>query len=206
MLAATTLLTGHNLNAYKLVIVPHEDLSEKIKAVQKSFMDKYKIEYKNLYMPQVILATFKQYGINEERIVHRLRLVGMAFHPVQLELKDYGSFPSHTIYLKIEGRSGVIDLVKKIRQEAQRLMKVDKDNKPHFINDAHLTIARKLKPWQYEEGWKEYSHLHFSGKFIATKMLLMRKKEGEMRYSIINSFDFQNMRIEIKQGELFFNQ
>lgn len=203
MIFSPTMIPGYALNDYKLIITPHEDLSEKIKAIQKSFMDKYEIAYKNAYLPQLILATFKQYSMAEERIINRLRLVGMAFHPIQVELKGYGSFPSHTIYINVEGRGGVIELVKNIRQESQRLMKVDKDNKPHFINDAHLTIARKLKPWQYEEGWKEYSHRHFSGKFISNKMLMMRKKTGEMKYSVRGSFDFQNMPIETIQGQLF---
>ena len=46
-------------------------------------------------------------------------------------------------------------------------MTLNKDNKPHFMNDPHLTVARKLLPWQYEKGWLDYSHRHFTGRFIA---------------------------------------
>ncbi len=82
-------------------------------------------------------------------------------------------------------------------------MKLDNENKPHFIMDAHLTIARKLKPWQYESAWLEYSNSHFTGSFIADKMLLLRKKEGEYRFSPIQDFEFQNLPVGTKQGELF---
>jgi hypothetical protein len=76
--------------------------------------------------------------------------------------------------------------------------------KPHFINDAHITIARRLKPWQYESGWLEYSHNHFTGKFIANKMILLRKKDGDNKFKPIERFEFQNLPVETKQGELFY--
>jgi 2'-5' RNA ligase len=62
-----------------------------------------------------------------------------------VELKDYGSFPSHTIFINVESKQQVQNLSKELRP-AQQLMALNKDNKPHFINDPHLTIARKLLP------------------------------------------------------------
>ncbi len=58
-------------------------------------------------------------------------------------------------------------------------MKIDKDNKPYFITEPHLTIARKLLPWQYEKGWLEYQHRNFHGRFIADHALLLKRKAGE---------------------------
>jgi 2'-5' RNA ligase len=196
-------LPGYRVNEYKIILTPHDDLAKRIMTVQKDFMDKFKIEYNSVYLPQLILVSFKQIEAFEERILNRLKIVGMGFHPVKIELKDFGSFPSHTIFINVSSRNGVIDLVRKIREDAQRLMKLDAENKPHFINDAHITIARKLKPWQYESGWLEYSHHHFTGKFIANKMILLRKKNGENKFRTIESFDFQNLPVETKQGELF---
>jgi 2'-5' RNA ligase len=94
-------------------------------------------------------------------------------------------------------------LVKTIRTETQRLMKLDNDNKPHFMLEPHVTIARKLKPWQYEQGWLEYSHKHFTGRFIADSMLLLKRPIGEMKYQIAKRFEFQNLPVATKQGDLF---
>jgi 2'-5' RNA ligase len=69
--------------------------------------------------------------------------------------------------------------------------------------EPHLTIARKLKPWQYEKGWLEYSNKHFSGRFIANCMTLLRRPEGEMKYQLVQKFEFQNLPVATKQGELF---
>ena len=130
-------------------------------------------------------------------------MVGMAFPPIKIELKDFGSFPSHTIFINVASKVGITELVRKIREDSQRLMKLDSENKPHFITDGHITIARKLKPWQYEQGWQEYSNRHFTGRFIANKMILLRKREEDYKFTAIQHFEFQNLPIETKQGQLF---
>lgn len=139
----------------------------------------------------------------ESRIVTHFKTIAMGFPKFKIELKDYGSFPSHTIYINITSKIPVQNLVKQIRSETQRLMKLDDDNKPHFILEPHLTIARKLLPWQYEQGWLEYSHKHFTGRFIADGMLLLKRPVGEMKYEIARRFEFQNLPSGTKQGELF---
>ena len=69
--------------------------------------------------------------------------------------------------------------------------------------EPHLTIARKLQPWQYEQGWLEFSHRQFTGRFIASDMLLLRRPLDDKKYEIIQRFEFENMPVHTKQGELF---
>jgi hypothetical protein len=82
-------------------------------------------------------------------------------------------------------------------------MKLDSDNKPHFIDDPYIMIARKLLPWQYEKGWLEYSHRHFTGRFIADSMLLLKRRQGDRAYQIVQRLEFMNLPVTTKQGELF---
>ena len=82
-------------------------------------------------------------------------------------------------------------------------MKLNNDNKPHFIMEPHLTIARKLQSDQYEKGWLEFSNLQFTGRFIADAMLLLRRPIGEMKYQIVQRFEFKNMPVSTVQGDLF---
>jgi 2'-5' RNA ligase len=127
----------------------------------------------------------------------------MGYPSFKVELKDFGSFPSHTIYINVVSKMPVQGLTKIIRKETQRLMKLNDDNKPHFIMEPHLTIARKLQPWQYEKGWLEYSNKHFTGRFIADSMVLLKRPVGEMKYQTAQRFEFQNLPVTTKQGELF---
>jgi 2'-5' RNA ligase len=126
----------------------------------------------------------------------------MGYYAFKVELKDFGSFPSHTIYINVTTKEPVRNLVKQMRP-FQQLMKLNNDNKPHFIDEPHLTIARKLLPWQYEKGWLEYSHKHFTGRFIADSMLLLRRQVGDKPYQILQRFEFMNLPVNTKQGDLF---
>ncbi|MBC7867688.1 MAG: 2'-5' RNA ligase family protein [Gloeobacteraceae cyanobacterium ES-bin-316] len=188
---------------YQLVLNPHEALRDKIMQVKQYFFDSYKNDAAVYGKPHICLSNFVQYQMLEERLVNRLKIIAMGFPPVKIELRDYGSFPSHTIYINITSKVPFQALVKNIRTEAQRLMKLNDENKPHFIMEPNITIARKLKPWQYEKGWLEFSNMHFTGRFIADGMLLLRRPLGEVKYHVIQRFEFQNLPVSTKQGELF---
>jgi 2'-5' RNA ligase len=196
-------MPGYRVFEYMLVVYPHADLSNRVMQVKKEFQEAYQVESGMGGRPNLGLVNFLQYEMMEERIVNRLRTVAMGYHPFKVELRDFGSFPSHTIYIAITSKVPVQGLVKQLRSEAQRLMKLNDDNKPHFIMEPHLTIARKLKPWQYEKGWLEYSHKHFAGRFIADSMVLLKRPVGEMKYQVVDRFTFQNLPISTKQGQLF---
>jgi 2'-5' RNA ligase len=196
-------IPGYRVYEYLLVLNPHEELRHKIMAVKEAFFKTYQAETAKWGKPHLTLVNFVQYELLEERIINRLKVIAMGYHPIKIELKDYGSFPAHTIYINITSKVPVQNLVKQIRTEAQRLMKLNDDNKPHFILEPHLTIARKLLPWQYEKGWLEYSHKHFTGRFIADAMLLLKRPVGEMKYEIVQRFEFQNLPVHTTHGELF---
>jgi 2'-5' RNA ligase len=127
----------------------------------------------------------------------------MEFHPLKIELKDFGSFPSHTIFLNVRSKDGINELIRKIKEQTQQLLKMNLKNRPNFMSQPHLTIIRKLKPWQYEQGWIEWSHHHFSENFIASEMMLLRKKSGEKKFIPIETFQFRDLSVEAKQGRLF---
>lgn len=197
------MLPGYRINEYLLVLRPPEELWNKIVKVKESFAETYQATNARWGKPHITLATFVQYEMLEARIVNRLKIVGMGQYPFKVELRDYGSFPSHTIYINVATKVAMQHLIKQVRSEGQRLMKLNDDNKPHFIMEPHLTVARNLQPWQYEKAWMEYSNRQFTGRFIADSMLLLKRAQNEMAYQIVQRFAFQNLPVTTKQGELF---
>lgn len=196
-------MPGYKIYEYQLVLNPNEALREKINRVKQYFYDTYKNPSAVYSKPHVSLVNFVQYQLLEERLINRLDVIAMGHPPVKIELKDYGSFPSHTIYINITSKVPIERLVKSIRTDAQRLMKLNNDNKPHFLMEPHIAIARKLQPWQYEKGWLEFSKLQFTGRFVADAMLLLRRPVGEFKYEIIKRFEFKNLPVSTVQGDLF---
>ena len=199
----SNVMPGYKIYEYLLVLNPNEALRDKIMKMKQYFFETYQNASAVNSKPYISLANFVQYEMMEEKLVNRLHVIAMGFPPAKIELKDYGSFPSHTIYINITSKVPIQALVKNIRTEAQRLMKLNNENKPHFFLEPYLTIARKLKPWQFEKGWLEFSHLHFTGRFIADAMLLLRRPLGEMKYQVVRRFEFENLPVATKQGDLF---
>lgn len=196
-------IPGYKVNEYLLILNPHEELRNKIMQVKKDFFETYKAESAVYSKPHLTLVNFVQYQMMEERLINRLNIIAMGQHPIKVELKDYDSFPAHSIYINVTSKLPIQNLIKEIRSQAQQLMHLNKEHKAHFIMEPHLTIARKLQPWQYEKGWLAYSNKHFTGKFIADAMLLLKRPVGEFKYQIAGRFEFQNLPVTTTQGALF---
>jgi 2'-5' RNA ligase len=196
-------MPGYKVYEYLLVLSPHEELWNKILKVKQEFAEKYKSDTARWGKPHIALLNFVQYNMMEERIMSRLNTIAMGYPPFKVELKDFASYPTHNIHINVISKAPIRNLVKEIRSQAQKLMKFDDENKPYFILEPHITIGRKLQPWQYEKGWLEYSNRNFTGRFIADSMLLLKRPVDEMKYQIANRFEFQNMPVTTKQGELF---
>ncbi len=195
---------------YLLVIKPNTTVNEKILQVKEEFSKKFKILSAKYSYPHITLVNFLQFKVMENRLVNRLNTIAMGYHQFTVSLKDYGSFPSHTIFINIESKQQVRNLVRELAAGRQ-LMTLNKEKKPHFIDNPHLTIARSLLPWQYEQSWIEYRHKHFTGNFIAESMSLLRRplavsSDGKIipgKYQKVTQFKFMNLPVTTKQGELF---
>ena len=196
-------MPGYRRNEYLLVLNPHEELRNKITSTKKDFYERYKVAGAPGGKPHLTLVKFDQLEMMEDRLVSRLRNIAMGFPPFKVELKDFGSYPSHSIFINVTSKLPIQNLVKELKQ-VQRLMKMDNEHKPYFIEEPNMLIARKLVPWQFEAAWLEYSHRHFTGRFIADSMLLLKRREGDRAFQIVQRFEFMNLPITTKQGELFF--
>lgn len=195
-------IPGYRVNEYMLVLNPHEELRNRIMGIKKEFYETYKLAMNAGNKSHLALVRFTQLEMMEEKIINRLKTVAMGYQPFKVELKDFGSYPSHSIYINVTTKEPVRNLVKLIKPW-QRVLRMDNDHKPHFIDDPHITVATKLVPWQYEKSWLEYSNKHFTGRFIADSMLLLKRREGDRAWQILQRFEFQNLPVVTKQGQLF---
>ena len=196
------LLSSYATAEYLLIMQPHEALCDEIMGVKEYFAEKYDCPAAATGKPGITLVRFQQFEMIEQKVLHRLQLIAAANHSFAVELHDFGSFPTHSVYINVTTKTQIVELVRALRP-MQQLLKIDKDRKPHFITEPYITLARKLLPWQYEKGWLELSHTHFSGRFIADHLVLLRKREGEKWFSTVKKFGLLNKKVTIDQGTLF---
>lgn len=197
-----TSLNGHHLSEYLLVLEPHETLQQTIMQLKKQFAETYDCAAALYSKPHITLLNCLQYTMAETRWVPRLERIVAGADPFMVELNDFGSFPTHTIFIQMKTKNQITELVKSLRP-LQPMIKADKDHKPHFIMDPHMTIARKLLPWQYEKAWLEYSNSQFTGRFMADHVLLMRKYTDAKKYEIVGRFKMLGQKHTVEQSSLF---
>ena len=78
MQPAITTLPGYKVNEYLVVVSPHEELWNKIQKVKEEFGEAYQSANARWSKPHLVLVSFTQYAMMEERIINRLHQVAMA--------------------------------------------------------------------------------------------------------------------------------
>ena len=196
-------IPGYNYNEYKIVLRPNEDLASKIAEIKKTFSEQYKTSFSNNFSIDIPLVNFVQLEMKEKQVLNNLQTIAEHYRPFKVNLKNFGSMPTHSIFINIESKQQVLNLVKELKS-TQRWMRLDKENKAHFINNPFITIASKLLPWQFEKGWLEYKNHYFTGSFMAEEMLLMKRKIGTFKFHVVKQFKFNDIEKYASQTELFF--
>jgi 2'-5' RNA ligase len=194
-------LPGYRANEYLVVLLPHEDLRNRINNIKNELAQKYNTPKPKSTKPHLALASFSVWEMMEDKLLQKLHVIAMGFPPFKVELKDYSSFPTHTLFINVQSKLPIMNLVKNLK-EARRLMRCP-GKEPFFVETPYIPISRKLSDEQYEIAWKEYSHRHFTASFVADGMLLLKRRAGDRNYQIVQRFEFLNMPVNIKQAELF---
>ncbi|ANI88653.1 hypothetical protein A9P82_04735 [Arachidicoccus ginsenosidimutans] len=187
---------------YLLILHPDESVREKILEQKKLFAEKLECPSCLHSKPHITLLKFTQYNSLETRIVKRISNFAQTISPFSISLNGFGSFPSHTIYFNVQTKNEIISLVKNLR-ELHLPLKMDKDNKPHFITEPHITLARKLLPYQYEKGWLEWSNQNFTARFPASEMILLKRRNITSNFQLVKTFSFAGKKEQVQQGSLF---
>ena len=193
-------MPGYRMAEYQIILNPHEDLRNRIITLKKEFSEKYNHTFHSS-KPHITLVRFKVWELMEEKLINHLKVIAMGLPPVKIHLKNYENFPSHTIYINIESKLAVQNLVRALK-EARRLMRAP-ENEPHFISEPIIPIAQKIPSEIFDKASIEYKHRHFTASFIADSMLLLKRREGEYGYQVAQRLEFMNLPVSVKQGDLF---
>jgi 2'-5' RNA ligase len=94
-------MAGYRIYEYLLVLSPPEELRTRIMHIKNEFAESYKAPVASFTKPHITLASFLGLGMMEEKIVHRLQVIAMGVTPFKVELRNYGSFPTHTIFINV---------------------------------------------------------------------------------------------------------
>lgn len=191
---------GRRVHEYLLILNPNEGLRHKIEKCRQELTEKYLLHQPQTGRPHISLARFMAPANMEDKIMQRLQMIAMGEKPFLVELKDYGSYPMHAIFIRIANQPRVLQLIQHIK-DARRLMKMAGED-PFFIQDPNIALAGRIPKEKYLEAMKEYLHKKFTGRFVADAFLLLKRPVHEKRFRIAGRFSFECLPVTA-QGTLF---
>ena len=192
------------LNQYLVILSPDVAVSDKLLQLKEGFAKEYNFSRILSSKPHITLVKFVQSNLAEERILNRIENIISTQSPFQVRLTDFGSFPTHSIYINITSKESIKGLITQLKP-LSRWMRADKEYSPHFITDPNLMLARKLQASQYEKAWIEYSNSSFSGMFMAHEVqVLKRPLEAESGYKTIGRFAMKSKATHTSVQTLLF--
>ncbi len=192
------------VNEYVLVMQPHEDLHHKIMDIKKQFADTYNCAQALYSKPNITLLRFEQINILEPKIIQHLQKLVAPLMPFMVTLDGFGNHPSHSLFIKVTSTTKITELIKLLKP-IQSLLQYNKEQKPHFIAEPNISIARKLLPWQYEQSWKHYAHVPLSAHFMATQLVLLKRTSKTEAYSIAAKISLSNNQAKPVVQTMLFN-
>src|SRR5690606_7346845 len=105
-----TLMPGYRASEYRLALLPHQELRKRIMESRERFAAKYQVSgYPKAAF--LTLASFSMIKMQEEKLTNRLNILSMGFTPSKIDIKDFGSYPEHSVFLKIANPSAIKEYV-----------------------------------------------------------------------------------------------
>ena len=190
-----------NLYEYLVVLDIEEELRNRIINAKREFYDRHKVPSSLTGRPNVTLARFESTEMLEQKIMNRLHVISSGIKPFSVELKNFGSYPMHSIFINIINQGPVNELVLKLKGARTLMKRSGKD--PHFVEEPLVPVAIRLWKEKYKEVIGEYSGKKFYGKFLADNMLLLKRGVQENKYKIAGKFYFECLPVKNGQGVLF---
>ncbi|HEV7334058.1 MAG TPA: 2'-5' RNA ligase family protein [Flavisolibacter sp.] len=194
-------MPGYRIAEYRLIIPLSEALQQTVMQVRKELHERYRIPIPFELKPSLTILHCHAYEGMEAKLAERMQQVATRNSSFKVELQNFAAYPSHTIYLHVPTRSPFNDLCKELKV-VKSLTKVP-DHDAHFINEPHLLIAQKLKPFQFTRMWMDCEHTQFTGRFMANSMVLMKRSAVNNQYEEVRRFEFASLAHSVKQGSLF---
>lgn len=189
-------------NQYLLVLKPATQVVEKINELRNLIHEDFKTEIFPLSFPYVRLISFTGLKENEQHLINHLVKIGRQLSPVQLILKDFGNFPTHTLFINVASKVSLIDRINFIKKEGK--LSSFTIEQPQYIDDFYIPVAIKLKPWQFETLSVESYHLNFSASCIINEIQLLIREQNTGRLRCISKFPLQNLIKKTSQQGLLF--
>jgi len=161
------------MSLYFIAVEPHSELIDKIRAIQKDFVERFSSSKSYRNFPHItIIPPFSLHEDEETALISKFKDISLTTKPFTVDLNGFGSFPhskNPAIFIKPENESELTALFNEINSAMKSFdYKVSKFR-------PHLTVAyRDLSPENYRKSWMEYQTKTFRDRFEVNAVKLYK--------------------------------
>jgi 2'-5' RNA ligase len=163
---------------YEYLLVAHPDAPVQEKLVEENhfFSTQFNARVAIKTKPHITVANFLATEQMEETIIRWMHRVISTNNSFNVTIDEYGAFRPHTIYLKIRDHQPFKQLATGLKVIDQYIQSYGCP-KMKLVDNAHLTIARRLDALTYEQAVKLYAEKTFHASFDVKELVLLRRRD-----------------------------
>jgi len=186
-----------NLYEYLLVVHPNEHVHQQVLEEKKSFFNAYKEKSTFKTNSHIIVSKFWAKETMEETMIRWMQRIIGTQQSFSVSLNNYGGFPPHTVYLRVQDHQPFQQLANSLRVVDQYVQ--SNDCPPmQLVRNPHVSVAKKLPENVYEKAILDYAPKSFHASFEVTQLVLLRRKQqldtckqiGLFRLGSINDYSY----------------
>lgn len=174
---------------YILAVLPGTEVAELVMGEKQAFYDKYKEKAAIKETPYITIASFTAKEEMEDTIIRWMHRIISTQPSFTAALNNYGGFPPHSIYLRVQPEEAFRLLAKQMEVVSQYIS--DNGCPPMFLTSRpHMNLAKRISEDVYEKAIMDYAHRSFHAAFEVAQLVLLRYDEQGVPKQV-NIFNMQ---------------
>lgn len=175
---------------YLLLLSPPPTIKKEISELKKEFHQKYIHHSAVQSAPHITLAHLWLNDDAEENLIRNIEEINRHQSPIELFLKNFNYFGTHTIYADILQNPAYTRLVKSLKEKLQLHR-----SQSYFSFKPHVTIARGLTEEKFKSAIADFQKREYNASFIACGMTLLKRQSSQDNYLTIKEFDWNEVSV-----------
>ncbi len=136
------------MNEYRLLVQPGVDICAQIKAEKQYLCDEFP-DFNHGGAPEIVLGIFLAKESMEETLIRWIQRVCMRLYDFVITLNNYSSYPSDTIYLRVQDHEPFLEMAKQLNVIDEYLKSCGSPG-VKWNKRPHISIGCRLTKEQYE--------------------------------------------------------
>jgi 2'-5' RNA ligase len=179
---------------HMLLANPDDRIYLKVQSKKEFFFQQHGAVIAVKTRPHITVAKSKAKGSVGELLCDCIQKVCNLPYSFTVALKNYGSFPSHAVYINVHNAKPFGLLAQNLSVIESMMISPHECRITFLVDKPHMTIARGLDLEVYRRAIAEYKRFSFFDLFTINKLILLKRSGPYAKWQPVREFCFPTER------------